>query len=422
MSLIRTFGFSCLIFVVTLYPLISQADPVPGDIFREYRFVDGRGIHLCTQGAVRDSETFVMNIDDLQGALKAEVTGYFHTGHIGTSERRIQVNGGNAVDLPLVQVPSGHAECYFTYVFGRPGAEIPLKDLKPGANQFTFSEGPQICHGFNWPCYGFHSFIVRIYYDQSKPHPTGEIQYPKSGQVITNDALMIKARYQSASSPIASLDIVGYYYDYPFEGHGVYQDWHYFIDELGRWFPLIDRNKKAPYHEIWNLKWLPDQPGPMKLTARITDMEGMSYMTPAVENLVLKRETRSVKMYKATEVPENFKARIKETKKCRFEPITDNLQQATEARLASIIPIGHMENKYLSRCGVNDVTIKEYSSLPDLHTDFFYDTYLPIRLDILKQGVNDFFIYSDTEGHMTEVCWPGPAILVSFNRPAAKKQ
>jgi hypothetical protein len=109
-----------------------------------------------------------------------------------------------------------------------------------------------------------------VYYDNNKTHPSGEIEYPINGQVITNDELMIKTKVHAQSAPISSVDVVGYYYDYPFEGSGKFLDWHYMIDEYGRWFGFIDRNSNFPYHETWNLEWLADQKEPMKLMARIT--------------------------------------------------------------------------------------------------------------------------------------------------------
>jgi hypothetical protein len=408
------FGLFFLIFFAPSLPSVSQADPVPGDVFREYHFANGRGIHLCTQNAERDTAEFSLFVDDLHGAIKAELTGNFHTGHIGTSERRITINDGAGVDLPAPEMPAGmRGECYFTYIFGRPSVEVNLADIKVGENRLTLSVGPQICHGFNYPCYGFHNVTLRIYYGSNKPHPTGEIVYPVSGQVISNDEVMIKTGALQSETSIGSVDIVGYYYDYPFEGSGKYLDWHYMIDEYGRWFSFINRTKRSPYHETWDLSWLPDQTEPMKLMARITDVDGISFMTSAVENLVLEREGRSVKIYKTTDIPENFKVRIGETMKSHFEPITDDLNLVSAAQLVSLTPVGHLEKKYLSLCGINGVKIKQYERLPDLHTDFFYDTNLPIDPAILKQGVNEFHVYSDTDGHMTEVCWPGPALLLS---------
>jgi hypothetical protein len=262
--------------------------------------------------------------------------------------------------------------------------------------------------------------ILRVYYDNSKPHPTGKIEYPPNGHVITNDELMIKTNVDSTQAAISSVDIVGYYYDYPFEGSGKYFDWHYLIDEYGRWFGFINRNINSPYHETWNLEWLPDQDEPIKLMARITDIRGISYMTPAVENLILKRENHSVRMYKTTDVPENFKVRVNETMKSHFEPIAD-LSQVIKVQMVSIISIGHMDNKYFTFCGINDIKLKQYEALPNLNSDFFYDTYLPVNPGILKRGVNEFFVHSNTDGHMTEVCWPGPALLVRYELLPEKK-
>lgn len=409
-----------LILLVLLSPLKLLADPIPGDIFREYRFADGRGIHLCPQGVKYDSISFSINVDDLKSAVKAELTGMFHTGHIGTSERKIRINGGKIIDVPEAEISSGKNECYFTYIFGRPAVEFPLSDLKEGENILTLFVGPQICHGFNWPCCGFHSMILRVYYDSNKPHPTGEIEYPKSGHIITNDELMIKTKARSGKAAISSVDIVGQYFDYPFEGSGKYFDWHYLINEFGQWFSFINRNNKSPYHETWNLEWLPDQEEPIKLMAKITDSDGISYMTPAIENITLKRDNYSVKMYKTTDIPENFKVRVNETKKSHFEPITD-VSRIKEVQLVSIIPVGHLEQKYFSVCGINEIVLKRYDDLPDFKSDFFYDSYLQVDTKILKAGVNEFFIYSNTEGHMTEVCWPGPALLVRYENEQEKK-
>lgn len=412
MKVRATANSSALIVVFLLITTQSlMAEPRPGDIFREYHFTDGHGVHICPQGKVRDSASFMMNVDDLKGAIRVELSGLFHTGHIGTSERRIRINSGRAIDLPASDIPVSNKECYFTYLFGRPSVEVPLSDLKEGENKLTFFVGPQTCYGFNWPCYGFHNMTLRVYYNSSKPHPTGEIEYPKKGHVITNDELMIKTKVRADKSAIAAVDVVGYYFDYPFEGSGKYTDWHYLIDEYGRWFGFINRNTRSPYHETWNLEWLPDQQEPIKLMARVTDVTGMSYMTPAVEGIVLKRTSHSVKMYKTVNMPENYKVRVDERRESTFEPV-NSLAGVNQAKIASIIPIGHMENKYFTECGINDVQLRRYEGLPDLHSDFFYDAYMNVDRKNLKQGVNKFFVHSNTDGHMTEVCWPGPALLI----------
>jgi hypothetical protein len=408
-----------LVFILLISSFSLFADPKPGDIFREYHFADGKGLHLCPQGKVRDSISFTISVDDLKGAVRAELTGLFHTGHIGTSERRIRINNGKAFDVPTAEIPVNNDECYFTYIFGRPSVEVSVKDLVEGENRLKLFVGPQICHSFNWPCYGFHSMTIRVYYDDKKQHPTGEIEYPKSGHVINNDELMIKTKVLASQAPISSVDIVGYYYDYPLEGSGKYLDWHYMIDEFGRWMTFINRTVRSPYHETWNLEWIPNQDAPMKLMARVTDADGISYMTAVVDNITLRRPNHSVRMYKTVNVPENFKVRVSETMKSKFEPIPD-LSQVSKVQMVSIIPVGHMEGKYFSFCGINDTKLKQYENLPDLNSDFFYDTYLPVDPATLKKGVNEFFMHSNTDGHMTEVCWPGPALLVRYEGSGRK--
>src|SRR5690242_11738322 len=124
---ILAFNFSGLIVVLLLMTTtLLTADPRPGDIFREYHFADGHGVHICPQGKVRDSASFTINVDDLKGAIRVELSGLFHTGHIGTSERMIRVNSGRPVDLPYSDIPASNKECYFTYLFGRPSVDIPL--------------------------------------------------------------------------------------------------------------------------------------------------------------------------------------------------------------------------------------------------------------------------------------------------------
>jgi len=399
--------------VICLGNLACYADPQPGDIFKEFQY--DRSVNLCKRGVPGDSAEFQIRVDDLTNAIRAEVTGYFHTGHIGTSDRMIQVNSGRKTPLPTSEIPGDRPDCYFRYTFGRPSAEIPLTDLKEGMNNFTFSVGPQTCHGFNWPCWGFHSFVVRIYYGSSKVHPHGMISKPASGTSILDDKLVIETQVEERGSPIRSVDVLGYYYDYPFEGSGRYLDWHYMIKEKGAWSGFVGRTVAPPHRVSWDLKWVPDQDKPIQLVARITDSNGLSYMTVAVDSLSLVRRRRAVKMYKAVDVPERFMSRVGKAMKCLFEPINDALSQAVEAQLASIVPVGHLDGKYLSMYGINDLKLKQYTSLGNYRTDFFYDSYMPVGLGSLQEGTNDFFIYSNTEGHMTEVCWPGPALLVAYD-------
>ena len=67
--------------------------------------------------------------------------------------------------------------------------------------------------------------------------------------------------------------------------------------------------RAAPYAVTWDTTWVPDQDQPVRIAARVTDHSGLIYMTPEVA-VRLRREGRSVRMYKATEVPEAFGVRV----------------------------------------------------------------------------------------------------------------
>src|SRR5688500_20138797 len=104
----------CFTVLITFISSLSLlADPKPGDIFREYHFADGNGVHLCPQGATRDSAAFTISVADLKGAVRAELTGLLPPGHIGTSERRIRINNGKAFDAPASELTVANKERYF---------------------------------------------------------------------------------------------------------------------------------------------------------------------------------------------------------------------------------------------------------------------------------------------------------------------
>jgi hypothetical protein len=114
-------------------------------------------------------------------------------------------------------------------------------------------------------------------------------------------------------------------------------------------------------------------------------------------------------MYRATEVPEAFGVRVKKRMTCKI-PVPDSPQGATRARLllstwsaAHADEIGWNDRKLVERVGV----VHNYS----------FDT-IPVPLDLLHQGDNQFYIYSATTEHAAEVNWPGPVLLVEFtNKP-----
>jgi hypothetical protein len=65
----------------------------------------------------------------------------------------------------------------------------------------------------------------------------------------------------------------------------------------------------APYRVTWHNRWVPELAEAVRTAARITSVPRVTYMTPAVE-VKLVRPKRSVKMYKASGIPEKFGVRL----------------------------------------------------------------------------------------------------------------
>ena len=152
---LRHFTYICLALLGTGPALL--ADPGPGDIFREYTWspnASGGGWRRVTDP--NSSNYFITNIggnvliDDLEGAVRAEIYLELWGGHAGTSDKRIRVNNGDWLEVPAPPAIPGDAghrghptqpECYqhFTYT----SIPVPLEQLQEGRNTFGFTSGGQ---------------------------------------------------------------------------------------------------------------------------------------------------------------------------------------------------------------------------------------------------------------------------------------
>lgn len=396
--------------------------PKPGDIFREFTFNYGKTqktsfSELDPNCPRKKDPTFGMRDKahqvpkqieiDLDKAARAEMSVEYWGGHIGTGGQRFRVNGHEWMEVPQPTGMSGHPSCYYRTLLGNNAVPIPLEHLRQGTNIVQFTAGPQIKYNFNWGFYWIYDFTIRVYYDASRPHPTGRIVTPTAGQVL-GDRPVVSAEVATSGAAVRQVDFVGFYEDFNWSGDGQSRQWQY-QTEHGVRRHHIGTAPGAPFQVIWDNEWVPDQEPPMRIAAMVTDASGLSFMTPAVENLGLKRANRSVKMYRATEVPEAFGVRVKKRMTCKI-PVPDSPQGATRARLllstwsaAHADEIGWNDRKLVERVGV----VHNYS----------FDT-IPVPLDLLHQGDNQFYIYSATTEHAAEVNWPGPVLLVEFtNKP-----
>jgi hypothetical protein len=381
-----------------------QADPVPGDIFKEFvylkktDFFKGPFSHL-------DSVTTVLQIGDLDKAGKAEIAFYYWGGHSGTSGQEFRVNGGKKYRITQPVGTPGNPECYYRTVAGRSAVGFPLTDLKEGSNTFAFYCGNQICHGFNWPHYWIYKYIVRIYYEAGKPCQKGRIIRPVKGEVIGDfPDLELAADHPDS---VSGVDFIAYYGGYDIDGDGIFSDWQYQVKDT-EWSLTAGHATQPRFKAVWDNYWIPDQVNPIRLMAKITDKNGYSYMTEPEDNIRLVRKDRSVSMYLPHVVPEVFGVRKEQRKECTIPFPDDGSGQISDARLCvSTWSANVDDDSPFHEIGINrQVIANKFGKLHDHSLDL-----LPVPTGILRPE-NVVHIYSSFTGHALEINWPGPALLV----------
>jgi len=401
-------------------PVAGRADPGPGDVFREYiwrgPYVNAGSWQRVTHAGATASgaDAFLPNpvnrvsIDDLTGAVRGEIYIELWGGHAGTSRKAIRLNGHDWIPIPEpVTIPGnsgdpriGSAECYqqFTY----PSVVVPLDQLHVGDNTFEFSAGPQICFNFGWGQWGLYAAAFRIYYGDDKPHPTGRIVTPTSGSTF-GDSLYLEAEV-TGTTAVERVDFIARYEDFDYEGNGLYRQWHYRY-RYGSMENHLGTSTDVPHTAVWSTAWVPDQPGPIQVMARLTDISGLSHMTQPVDGLVLERPGKAVKLYKPFDVPPAWQTRVGNRHRSRLF-IGHDLERATAARMMLVTWSGG----HADAIGINDsVVVKRVGGAHNYSLDA-----VPLPLDLIRQGTNTMFTYAQTTHHGIEVMWPGIALLVQY--------
>jgi len=395
---------------VSITRIMDRSGFLPGAVFREYKW-DGPWINASKWQRVTDPDAtasgaheFLPNpvnritIDDLDNAVRAEVYIELLQCHAGTTDKRIRLNGSEWLDIPEAgAIPGGHPENYQTMTY--PAIELPLDCLMEGDNIFELTNGGAVKYMTSWGQFLIYGLTFRIYYSDDKPHPTGFVSAPLSGDEIVDNPTFTA---DVGGSGIKQVDFIGLYDDFNYEGDNIWRQWHY-VYRLGKIRHHLGTATEAPYSIVWDTSWIPDQDEPLQVMARIVDDTNLCYLTPAVEGIQLKREGRSVKLYKPYDVPEHWVSRANAKHTCKID-IVDDLDTAVSARLLMVSWSG----QYAQKIGINDTTIVR--SVGYLY-DLSYNE-IDVPLDLLSPGVNKPFTYSSTQEHGIEVNWPGIALKV----------
>lgn len=384
-----------------------MARPQPQDVFREYpkqtgmlRIGErwewggsnsGKNMPLASRNGAPSYQV------DLEGAIRAEVVVSYDQCHGSTEGLRIAFNDNEYVRLPVPEAIPEPQPRYMFWIY--PTVEVPLAHLREGANKFRMrvDADPRPEGEGGWMQNLVYAVVLRVYYGPSKPHSTGEITSPADGESI-GDSAVLTVR---TDGKVKQVDFVGLYEDHDYEGNGIYRQWHYTYDNKARIADHLGTTSASPYSVRWNTHWVPDQPQPMEIAARIVDTSNMIYMTPAVKKLTLYRPGVSVELCKPYNIPDTWVTR-KGLKQANFR-VSGDLSKAKAAVVKCRVW------KYEGNCAwlVNGETVGTLTTVSGEVTT----NSLP--LELLKSGEN--VVATPKYGHHgIELCFPGLVPLVRY--------
>lgn len=385
--------------------------PRPGDVFREYLWANPTG---NAGGALRVGGRLdygggpieIPHSIDLEHAVRAEIVVEKLLCHERTRGLAIAVNGHGWMALP--EAPGIPRPQWETMHHTYPVVPVPLSQLVAGdGNRFQLRVSTE--HDWNWPqnlIYGVH---LRVYYDPAKKsRPTGRVVSPRPNGSLGTEAVL----EVSASSPngrIERVEYVGHHFDVNFEGDGEYVQWHYHYHR-GELLNHLGTATSAPWRVTWDTSWVPDQPAPFKVAARVVDGSGLICFTEAVDGLRFDRPGLSVELARPYEVPKPWLTRRAEhTQKFR---VAGDVKKAVAAQMVFVSwSPGYMEGLYLNDRRVFDREGGKYR---------YHAHRIPLTdLSALRSGENLLRtgktpLYDSKMVHGTEVNWPGIMMLVQY--------
>ncbi|MBD3287826.1 T9SS type A sorting domain-containing protein [candidate division KSB1 bacterium] len=404
----------CLLILLIPYSIIGiepGTGPQSGDIYREYSIFpsdEGSGYWRVTNpnaissGAKRFLPNPVMRfeISDLTQAIKAEAVIDYWGGHTGTIDRKFSINDNKWIELPY---PATIQQRPYNYAFQMNAiVDVPLEHLLKGRNTITGTCSH--VDSTSWGQWGWYRITFRVYYDESKPHPSGQILAPVSGETIGDIPNIIAEGNSNAG--VSHINIIGFYDGYDVDGNGIYADWHRNYNGR-RLEDHIGYDGQEPFAITWDTKWIPDQDN-IQIRAHIADNNGYVYVTEPVTNLSLQRNDRIVKMYHATGVHEDFAVRMGEKAACQTS-IPDRLFNASEASLHLRTWNGYNHGER------NWGYLNDWRFTPPGENHCYDYGIKSIPVSVLQEKSNKILFTSSTHEHGVEILWPGPSIAVSYS-------
>jgi hypothetical protein len=401
-----------------------NAQPKPQDLFREYSWTvpkptvkgqeqflrvcgDGfyedatrKGNNLFPEGYVEDGWFTLPQDLDLKDAIKAEILVERMLCHDGSTGLAVKFNDGQWLQFPdSDSIPKPQSEYLYHYY---PVVAMPLKDLKAGINANKFRFPIDKAQRWGMPQNMVYGMVVRIYYDHKKPHIETVISSLKNGDILGE-----KVSLNIISKPeIAKVEYVGLMENINYEGDGQYYQWHYNYHK-GELVNHIGSSFSGDFE--WNTEWMPEQKKPMQIAARITDKDGIIYMTKAVENLSLKRSYK-VELCKPYSQPRRWATREMEFSE-GFDITLGSPKNVDKYMVTAVTwSPGYLNGVYLNDFLILDREACKYC-YHIIRREYKNPEYLS-TMNGLKTGKTPLEYGKMTHG--TEIQYPGFMVLVKF--------
>jgi hypothetical protein len=290
-----------------------------------------------------------------------------------------------------------------------PSVGVPLAQLVQGKNTFELTcqgaGGQDI--GAVWPQWLVYGVTFRVFYDPNKPHPTGRIKTPVSGAEFGGDSVF---EAEVTGGSVQRVDFVGNYDDFDWRGEGATRPWQYSLryGELGN---HVGSATQAPWRVTWSTAWVPTQPEPFEVLARLVGQDGITFVTePARYTL---RRPQTVVRHKAYNIPKRWQTRNTIIHQCNVD-VTGDLSKARAARAFFTAWNG----VHADSIGFNFITLAQSVGLS-------YDTsyeQLTVPVDKITSGQNLLRTYSSTPEHGIDVQWPGMELFIRYDVPEERAQ
>lgn len=395
-------------------PALAAADPAAGDVFREYAWAPEGKLHVLS---LKQTPIAFPGAVDLEAATRAELVFEIGNAHLGYEDMAVRWNEGPWAPLPFPGVaPSTSPSPSLYFHQWWPVVPVALTDLRERDNRFELRIGP---HTFDkgdkhpaWtPVYGI---VLRVYYDPArKPHGTGRLLAPRAGATVGRVVALQASASLPAGRTVAAIQFVGEYEDVSREGDGQYRRWHYTYHR-GALAEHLGTATRARERVSWDTSWVPDQPEPMRLLARVVDDTGLTVLTPVVAGVKLVRPGFSVELARPYDVPPGFTScqygvYIHQGPRVEKFDVKGDVRKLRDARFFESCWNCPSGNGFT----VNDVPLEQ--AVPSGEGGTWMHVFAPLRpLAAIKSGTNTLATVPAPK-RASDVHLPGIAVLLQYD-------